>query len=77
MENKILFSTLSYNDICSLKNKKLKFNSDCEFFNNFEVIGKVIDIQISNNNEYLLLVYNGTKNITIGSNMKNLSITYL
>lgn len=54
-----------------LLTKTVHFISDCEFFPNFNITGKVISIHI-HNNEILFEVKIKEKKLTIGSNMKNL-----
>ena len=55
---------------------KVRFISDCEFFPNFIVSGRVLDVSIGNNNEYLINIKTKPtgKEMTVGSNMRNLSI---
>lgn len=69
----IKVSTKTYRQLCQLLGRRVHFKSDCEFFPNFDVIGKVIEIHIGNNLEtiFKFLHLNG-KVIEIGSNMKNL-----
>lgn len=65
---------MTYNQLRNeLLGKKVHFISDCEFFPNFDVKGKVIEIRIGPNMETIMkfLSSNG-KTIDIGSNMKNL-----
>ena len=69
-----LISKYSYNDLCSLLiGKIVNFKSDCQFFPNFNVTGRVLSIKISNNNEYLIQILKDGKKYDIGSNMHNLS----
>ncbi len=57
--------------------KNVHFISDCEFFPNFNVVIKINDISI-NHNEILIKGYTkNKKNLTIGSNMKNLQFEVL
>lgn len=57
--------------------KNVHFISDCEFFPNFNVVIKVNDISI-NRNEILIKGHTkNNKNLTIGSNMKNLQFEVL
>ena len=69
---------LSLETIYSLLLKKVRFKSDCEFFSNFDVKCKIMDIH-QKNNEILfeVIVYPSNKHLTIGSNMKNLSFEIL
>jgi len=70
-----LIKNYSYTDLCEmLIGKKVQFKSDCEFFPNFNVTGKVISISPSqNHNELLIKILRNNKKYDIGSNMKNLS----
>lgn len=55
-----------------LLGKRAHFTSDCEFFPNFDVIGKVILIK-QNPTEILIdIIEQRGKRLTIGTNMKNL-----
>lgn len=52
--------------------KKVHFTSDCEFFPNFNVTGRVINIT-NNGSEYIMkCILNTGRTIDIGSNMRNL-----
>jgi len=64
---------LTYAQLCSYINKSFEFVSNCEFFPNFNVVGKILKVDI-NNNEYIISVSTKPTNkvIKIGSNMKNL-----
>ena len=63
----------SYIELCDLLiNKTVNFISDCEFFPNFNIIGKIRKISIANNNEILFHIIVNHKELTVGSNMKNL-----
>lgn len=66
---------LTYAQLCSYINKTFEFTSDCEFFPNFNVIGKITKVDI-NNKEYIISVSTKPtgKLIKIGSNMKNLKM---
>lgn len=56
-----------------LLSKMVQFTSDCEFFPDFDVIGKVTDIKLNNSEIiFYVLVKNKNRTIQIGSNMKNL-----
>ena len=48
------------------------FKSDCEFFPNFDVTGKVIRITLNNTEIIIDVLTKNRKQIKIGSNMKNL-----
>lgn len=62
----------SYFELQKLSGKKVHFTSDCEFFPNFNVTGRVIGSSI-NGNEYVFKVKTlKGKIIDIGSNMRNL-----
>ena len=62
-----------YIDLCRLLiGKKVQFKSDCEFFPNFDVTGKVESITPKQNELLISIIRNGKK-YTIGSNMKNLT----
>lgn len=69
---------LTYSQLCSYINKSFEFKSDCEFFPNFNVIGRITKVEI-NNNEYLISVATKPtgKIIKIGSNMKNLKMNQI
>ena len=54
-------------------NKKVHFISDCEFFPDFDVIGKVYNVEYKINETLIYVkVLKNNKKITIGSNMKGL-----
>ena len=57
--------------IKKLVGQKVNFTSDCEFFPNFNVTGKVISYYIKGN-EIIFKTKVSNKTIDIGSNMKNL-----
>lgn len=70
----LVVSKLSYSKLSELTlGKTVRFVSDCEFFPNFDVTGKVIDLSLSGS-EYIFTVKTKGKKISIGSNMKNLRI---
>lgn len=56
-----------------LLGKTVNFKSDCDFFPNFNITGKIISYTIKNN-ELIFKLRIPTKNkiIDVGSNMKNL-----
>lgn len=56
----------------SLVNKKVRFTSDCEFFPNFDVKGKILESHIKGTELIFKLKVSPTKTIDIGTNMKNL-----
>ena len=78
-QNKEYFiRNFSYIDLSNLLIGKLtNFKSDCEFFPDFDVTGKVKRISIASNNEILFHIIVKHKEYTIGSNMKNLSFKIL
>ena len=69
----------TYENLCKiLIGHKVRFKSDCEFFPNFDVKGRVLEINIGKNNEYLIKVKTiSGKIISIGSNMSNLQFVTL
>jgi len=71
----MLVSKYSYNDLCNtIIGKIVTFESDCHFFPNFKITGKVLSIKIASNNEYLInVMVNNGKRYDIGSHMHNLS----
>jgi len=64
------------NLIKKLIGNKVQFKSDCEFFPNFNVTGKVLSYYIKGN-ELLFKVKVMNKTIDIGTNMKNLRFTII
>ena len=71
-----LISKYTYSELCNqLIGKIVNFKSDCQFFPNFDVTGKVLSITISKNNEYIIKILRNGKTYDIGSNMKNLNFT--
>lgn len=69
-------SKYSYNDLCKLLiGNIVNFKSDCQIFPNFNVTGKVLQITIAKNNEYLIKILRNGKQYDIGSNMRNLSFS--
>ena len=52
--------------------KNVRFKSDCEFFPNFDIIIKVKDLSLGNNEILIKGITKNNKSITIGSNMQNL-----
>ena len=64
--------SLNYKELYSLLNKNVRFISDCEFFPNFDINGKIFKITF-NKDEYIFsLRLKNKKEIKVGSNMKNL-----
>lgn len=65
-----IFPTL----IKMLNGKKVHMTSDCEFFPNFDIKGKIISYTMRNNElVFKIITTNKNKVIDVGSNMKNLS----
>ena len=59
--------------IKKILNRKTRFTSDCEFFPNFNVIGKVLNYKLRGNEIiFKVKIKNTGKLIDVGSNMKNL-----
>lgn len=75
----INISKYSYPELNKLLlGKNVRFKSDCEFFPNFDVIGKVIFMKMQNSEILIdVIIHNKNKKITIGSNMKNLRFSIL
>lgn len=68
-----LLSNLTYEQIStSLYNKNIHFTSDCEFFPEFDVIGKIIKTRIQNTEIVMTFKTKQGRVIDIGSHMKNL-----
>lgn len=58
--------------------KKVRLKSDCEFFPNFDISCKVVNIYIRSTEIMLdVIVLSNNKKLTIGSNMKNLQFELL
>lgn len=53
--------------------RTVHFKSDCEFFPNFDVTGKVLSYKLYNNELLIKIKLPNGKLIDVGSNMKNLS----
>lgn len=64
--------SLSYKELYRLLNKNVRFISDCEFFPNFDVSGKIFKITFNKGEYIFLLKLKNKKEIEVGSNMKNL-----
>ena len=64
---------MTYDEIYSLRGSEVRFISDCEIFQNFDITGKVKSISLEGS-EYIFTVLVKGKNIYIGSNMKNLKV---
>ena len=72
-----LVSKYNYTELCTqLIGKIVNFKSDCQIFPNFDVTGKVLAINITKNNEYLIKLLRNGKVYDIGSNMRNLNFTF-
>ena len=68
-----LLSNLTYEQITtSLYNKNIHFTSDCEYFPEFDVIGKIIKTRIQNAEIVMTFKTKQGRVIDIGSHMKNL-----
>lgn len=52
--------------------KNIIFISDCEFFPNFNIKGKLLSIDIKNNEILFKIHIDSKKDFIVGSNMKNL-----
>jgi len=63
--------------ILDLVGKNVHFTSDCEFFPNFNVKGKVISYYIRTDEIVFKLKTNYGKTIDVGSNMKNLKFEFI
>lgn len=61
----------------SLVNKKVRFTSDCEFFPNFDVKGKIMSCYLKSNELIFKLKVSNSKTIDVGSNMKNLKFEFI
>ena len=73
-------TTKSYshkNLILTLIGKNVHFTSDCEFFPNFNVKGKVISYYMRTNEVVFKLKTTYGKTIDVGSNMKNLKFEFI
>lgn len=72
-------SKLSYDELCKYIGHNVLMRSNCEFFPNFNIMGRVLDISIGTNNEYEIKVKTKPtgKELLVGSNMKNLTIIKL
>lgn len=78
MKQFIPLKSLSYKKITQeLYCKHIRFKSDCEFFPNFDVVGKILSSKIVNNEILFKFKTDSGKVITIGSNMKNLRVMIL
>lgn len=56
----------------SILGKTVNFKSDCEFFPNFNVTGKVYKLDLRQDETLIYIKTRQGKKLTIGSNMKNL-----
>ena len=64
---------ISYNILSnSILGKIVNFKSDCEFFPNFNVTGKVYKLELRQDETLIYVKTRQGKKLTIGSNMKNL-----
>lgn len=64
--------TKSYIQLQKLSGKKVHFKSDCEFFPNFDVTGRIIGTEIKGTELVFKLKTIKGKIISVGSNMLNL-----
>lgn len=64
-------------ELSKLINKKVRFVSDCEFFPNFDVTCKIKQVHMKGNEILFEVNTLSNKNLTIGSNMKNLQYELL
>ena len=68
----------TYENLCKkIIGRKVRFKSDCEFFPNFDIKGRVLEINIKNSEYLIKMKTNSGKIIDIGSNMKNLEFVIL
>ena len=69
-----LVSKYSFRQIITkIIGKNVQFTSDCEFFPNINVIGKVLNYKLRGNEIiFKVKIKNTGKLIDVGSNMKNL-----
>ena len=73
-----LVKGISYDKIYKMTfGKNIRFISDCEFFPNFDIICKVKNIYIKNNEILFDVITSSNKKLTIGSNMKNLQFEFV
>lgn len=70
---KQFIKNIPYEEISLLSGKTVNFVSNCEFFPNFDVTGKVYKIEKNINETLIYIKTKNGKKLTIGSNMKNLS----
>lgn len=69
---------ISYNILSkSILGKTVNFKSDCEFFPNFNVTGKVYKLELRQDETLIYVKTRQGKKLTIGSNMKNLEYTII
>lgn len=64
----------SFEQLCELIGSVVEFRSDCEFFPNFNVVGRVVDVRMNTNNEITFTINTipNNRRLDIGANMKNL-----
>ena len=73
-----LISNYSYEELCNiLMGKLVNLKSDCQIFPNFDVTGKVTNIVISKNKEYIIKLLRNGKVYDIDSHMHNLRFSLL
>lgn len=69
---------ISYNILSkSILGKTVNFKSDCEFFPNFNITGKVYKLDLRQDETLIYVKTRQGKKLTIGSNMKNLEYTII
>lgn len=64
----------TFETLCQLTGNIVNFVSDCEFFPNFNVVGRVVDVYINTNSETMITInaIPNNRKLDIGVNMKNL-----
>lgn len=68
----------SFEELSQLTGNVVNFVSNCDFFPNFNVTGRVLRIDLSNNETmFEVSVHPNDRVIKIGSNMKNLTYEIL
>ena len=68
-----LVKNKSFKELCQLNGYVVNFKSSCEFFPNFDVVGRVTNIMLKNDETIFTIKTHPTnKEIKIGSNMHQL-----
>lgn len=68
----------SFEELSQLTGNVVNFISNCDFFPNFNVTGRVLRIDLSNNEiMFEVSIHPNDRVIKIGSNMKNLTYEIL